>query len=305
MEDRISSKKNVSLSNFGFLDKKAREVEELRNLEIYDTADMAAKYMRNLYRDGLGVYEILSCLSEEMHSERTFLLNDSAEITTQIKDRAVFCTATAERLAQLGVEEKDFLYTERRPAEFVYVRNAYSDEAYEVFSQDFDDPRVRYGRDFAECAKLLYSGEVSYCLLPLEEKGGARLPSVAELIYRYDFKICAITPVFGPDNSMDLKYALVSDRFIVPEQNPDDDRYLEIRVPNSESSCLSSLLLTANLFGHSIYRVDTQFLPTEEGQGSFFNVVIRDEGHSFIAMLIYLTVFTEGYTSIGIYKNLE
>ena len=305
MEDRISSKNKVTLSNLGFLERKGQEIEELRNLEIYDAAEVAAKYLRKLYRDGLGIYEMLSCLAEEMQSEGFFLLDSAADMVRQIKDRALFCSSTASRLSRLGVKERDFLYTELRPAEFAYVRNAYSDEAYEVFSQDFDDPRVRYGRDFAECAKLLYNGDVSYCLFPLEEKGGTRLPTIAELIYRYDFKICAITPVFGPDNSMDLKYALVSDRFIVPENNPDDDRYLEIRIPNGEAFTLSSLLTAADIFGHSIYRVDTQFLPTEEGQSSFFNVVIRDEGNSFIAMLIYLTVFSDGYSSIGIYKNLE
>ena len=305
MEESLRAKNRIIASNLDFLREGEERCERLRAMELSSVADDAVEYMSRLFSEGLGIYEALSCLSDEL-SLASSDGADSPELEIRsTRDKASFSQMLANEMAKGGVEETDFLWSEELPAEFTYVRNAYSDEAYDVLSQDFDDPRVRYSRDFAECARLLYTGEVSYCLFPIEEKGGTRLPTVAELIYRYDFKVNAITPVFGPDDSMDLKYALVSNRFTVPQRGADTDRYLEIRVPSSSTIPLSSVLAAVSLLGHTVYRVDTQSLPTEGGVSSHFTVVIRDEGRDFLPLLVYLTVFCEGYAPIGIYKNLE
>ena len=188
---------------------------------------------------------------------------------------------------------------------FTYVKNVFADEAFDVFSQDFGDARVRYSRDFSECVKLLLSGEVSFCLLPFEERGGIRLPTVEELIFRNDLKVCSVTPVFGPDGMQDLKYALVSDRFASFDYSPGDDRYIEIRIPDTASVSLSDILSSAGMLGHSTYRVNTLSLSGEGSLKQFFSIVLRADGRSFTSLLTYLTLFTTDYLIVGIYKNLE
>jgi hypothetical protein len=118
-------------------------------------------------------------------------------------------------------------------------------------------------------------------------------------------KINAVTPVFGPDGMADLKYALVSDSFTVPDATEGDDRYLEIRISDGGGSELSSLLSVAVMLGHSVYRVNTHKFFNEDGEETFFSIVIRDEGRSFLSLLSYLTLFIDDYVPQGIYKNLE
>ena len=98
---------------------------------------------------------------------------------------------------------------------------------------------------------------------------------------------------------------MVSKGFKLPEILEDDDRYLEIRLRQDSSISLSSLFLAAEILGASVYRINTVSFDTEEGQIAHYTVVFKDEGKDFSPLLVFLTMFTEAYTAIGIYKNLE
>ena len=185
------------------------------------------------------------------------------------------------------------------------MKNPLADEAFDVFSQDFDDPRVRYSKTLNEAARAVSSGEVEYALLPLEEKGGARLSSIAAIMFREDLKINSVTPVFGFEGLADMKYALVAKHFSIPEQLPDDDRYLEIRLRTDSSVPLSELFLTADMMGVSLYRVNTISFDTDDGPIPYYSIVFRDGEKDFSSLLVYLTLFSGSYTPVGIYKNLE
>ena len=163
----------------------------------------------------------------------------------------------------------------------------------------------RYSKTLAETARAVNLSEYQYALLPLEEKGGARIPATAELIFREDLKINSVTPVFGFEGLADMKYALVSKHFTVPDVKPDDDRYLEIRLRTDSSIPLPELLLASSALGASIYRVNTISFDTQDGQLQHYSVVFKDEGKDFSALLIFLTLFAGNYTAVGIYKNLE
>ncbi len=185
------------------------------------------------------------------------------------------------------------------------MRNALSDEAYDVFSQDFTDPKVRYCASFRECVASVTSEEVGYCLLPLEERGGTRLPTVSEIIFRNDFKINAVIPVFGPDGNADMKYALVSRNFTVPKRGREDDLYLEVRIGADSDFSLSEVLGAVEYFGMSIYRVNTVTFDTEGESETYFSLVVKDMGNSFAGLLTYFTLFIRDFVPVGIYKNLE
>ena len=186
-----------------------------------------------------------------------------------------------------------------------YVKNALADEAYDVFSQQLSDPRVKYSSTLNDAVRLVSSGEAEYALLPLEERGGARLASVAELLFREDLKINSVTPVFGFEGLADMKYALVSKHFTIPEILPDDDRYLEIRLRADSSVSASELFSAAESLGAFPYRINTLTFDTEDGAYQYYSVVFRDDGKDFTSLLVYLTLFSGAYTPVGIYKNLE
>ena len=316
-EDMIFSTDEAVLSNLDRLSREHSVVSEQRLLELYGIALPMAKATLELFESGLGAYEALSMLSEMLtlgdyslsayntDAHRHFI---SRSITTlKNTDRAYLVELYLKALHDVGrgLTERDFLPASGMPETFTYVRNSLSDEAYDVFSQDFTDPKVKYSASFKDAASAVTREEVTYCLLPLEEKGGARLPTVSEIIFRNDFKINAVIPVFGPDGNADMKYALVSRDFTVPKRGREDDLYLEIRIGAGSDFSLSEVLGAVEYFGMSVYRVNTVTFDTEGESETYFSLVIKDMGNSFSGLLTYLTLFIRDFVPVGIYKNLE
>lgn len=314
-EDILFSTDEAVLSNLERLSREHSVLSEQRLLELYGIALPMAEATLDLFRDGLEVYEALSVISEmltfgeysfsEHNTDAHRPIVEKGIDTLKNTDRAYLTELYIRALTERGrrFTEGDFLSECPMPETFTYVRNSFSDEAYDVFSQDFRDPKVRYSQTFKDAAAAVLRGEVTYCLLPLEEKGGARLPTVSEIIFRNDFKISSVTPVFGPDGNADLKYALVSRAFTVPRRNKDDDCYLEIRIGSDVP--LSEVLYAVDYFGMSVYRVNTVTFDTEGESETYFSLVIKDMGRSFSAFLAYLTLFIRDFVPMGIYKNLE
>ena len=317
IKDGIFSTDAVTADNITQITKKLSYFEEMRICELSELALSAANFAESMTEDGYGITEILSVISDmttlneaTLHEQplyenrerlSAFLHNVNAQ------DKAFFAELLVKRLKEKGIyiTERDFLFSLKGEQTFTYVKNPLADEAYDVFSQDFSSPTLRYSKTLQEAARAVSEGDVEYCLLPLEERGGARLSAVAELIFREDLKINSVTPVFGMEGNADLKYALVSKHFLIPEIDMDDDRYLEIRIPRDCELPISDLFVAADALGLSLYRVNTISYITESGESQHYSVVLRDEKKDFVFLLTYLTLFAHEYTPIGIYKNLE
>lgn len=289
---------------------------EKRVLELYELAIESADSALGLLSDGFGVYDMLEALFEtdesplqkhpeilDINGERV----DSYLHSISSMDKAVFSELFVAELKKRGITltERDFLSGGASGENIVYVKNRLADEAYDVFAENFRDPRVFYAKDFREAAGAVAEGRAEYCLLPLEEKGGARIPSISALLYAKDLKINMVTPVFGFDGTAEMKYALVSAHFLVPEITDDSDRYLELRLADNTSEHLSELFSVASRLGASVYRVNTSVYSSEEGEEPSITVVFEKTGGDFTELLIYLTLFVKAYTAVGIYDNLE
>ena len=311
-DGKTTEQKN--LYNLKKLSLSGSALEERRLCELYELSFAAADSILELYGSGLGLYEALAVLSEESF-ERSLSIHSGALLqnvhwlglwqgTTETLDKTVFCKMLADRLAERGisVKEADFLESERVTPSVVYVRNQLSDEAFEVFSDELADPTVRYVQSFKEAISAVENGEAGYCLLPLEEKG-VRLHSVCSLLYSKDLKIGSVTPVFGFDGSADMKYALVSKCFSVPETLAEDDRYLELRI--SREGRLSELLSVAEYYGSEVYKIGTVYYDGEEGPVTQYSLIFKEEGRDFVPILLYLTLFTADFIPVGIYRNIE
>lgn len=307
---------DITLSNISSLTESLSITAEQRLCELSELADAAAEASRQLISYGLGIYEVLLLISDTLSLDIKNIHKDAIKESVRYlssaitmltdADKAAFSSFYYESMRRLGVEirESDFLFGEPKDETFVYVKNPYSDEAYDVFSQSFIEPRVKYAKSFKEALKRLSDGEANYCLLPLEERG-SRLASVAELIFAEDLKINSVIPVFGFDGEADIKYALVSKHYTVPSFDVDDDLYLEIRIKADSDTRLSSLFNVAESFSLSVYRVNTVTFNTEEGRRTYYSVVFHSEGMGFANLLIYLTLFATSTSPVGIYKNLE
>ena len=315
-EEFAFSINRITRDNLSELSLSSSKLFERRVCELSELCDGVCALALSLMDDGVTLYEALSLLCEPLSelsaSVHTTRMDENA-LRLQSYVRMLDCTALSafsellvSRLPSIGITvgERDFLPVDSLPETFIYYKNQFSDEAYDVFSQDFDDPRVKYADSLRDVFKVLFDGEVGYALVPLEERG-ARLPTVAEQIYRGDFKINSVIPVFGVDGAADMRYALISKSYTVPEIATEDDRYLEIRLSAEEGSALLSVLAAAEGSGADIYRVNSASYETFGKRRSIYSVVLKTEGGDFTSMLTYLILSGLDVTVVGIYKNLE
>ena len=216
--DRLSASSTATASNLDFLDSQIALLLKRRRCELVELAKIIAEKIKESVSQGLSVFDSLCLVDDfqELDGEQPIGSNDTDSDSLNF-DKAEFSSVLCSELSEIGVDitESDFLTEFDVGQRFTYVKNILSDEAFDVFSQEFDDPRVRYSNSFKDCCAALVNGDADFCLLPLEEKDGARLGTTSDMIYRYDFKINAVTPVFGMDNTEDLKFALISKSFTI------------------------------------------------------------------------------------------
>lgn len=306
----------VTIANLKRLSEEASVIGEERILELAEYVDVVVSAFLDLSSFDLDAYGKLSLLSDALVFDSAAVhelaLEENVELLSRMQrdfslsDKAVFSTLLVDRCRRTGIalEEGAFLSTRSGNETFAYVRNQFSDEAFDVLSLDYSGAKVKYFPNFSECVRAVVEDSCQFCLLPLEERGGVRLHSVSELIFRQDLKINSVTPVFGLDNSVDIKYALLSKILAPISFEEGDDRYIEIRLDSTSELGLSDLLSAASYFGNSVYRVNTQTFELDGGQSSFFTVVLRGE-RDFSGLLCFLTLFADDYTVVGLYKNVE
>lgn len=307
----------VTAENLSELSAQESLLFERRICELSYLAYEAGELVCEMLRSGYGIYEALSVVSDGIGSSvdrlhDSHLEENYSRLVTHLRfvrasDKVVFSELLLEEINKrtLKPEERDFLIQSTGNGVVAYVKNPLADEAYDVFSQELQDPRLRYYNTLSDAVRSVSLGECQFALLPLEEKGGARLASVLELLFKEDLKINSVTPVFGFEGDADMKYALVSKHFSVPSLESGDDRYLEIRLRADASIPLSELFLASDALNVKIYRVNSISFDTDDGQAPFYSIVFRAEGGDFSGLLLYLTLFSGAYTTIGLYKNLE
>lgn len=318
-EETVFAPSAITDTNLARLAEEESVLCEQRLLELCDTVDAALDVAESLRESELDAYEILALLDGGLSAREprlsALIADEDIELVRRTlsaaswRDRAYIGRLLSHEALRRGLPftEGELLSGEREGGDVrvVYVRNAYSDEAFDVLSQELTNARVKYSSTFRECVEAVASGNADICLLPLEERGGVRVSTVSELIYRYDLRISAVTPVFGYDGLADLKYAALSRRGRLPTMTDGDDRYIELRIGSDGATSLAELLYVAAIYGMSTYRVNTMTFNIEGDERSFYSVLLRDEVRDITALLTYLTLFVDDYTVVGVYKNIE
>jgi len=306
-----------NLANLGELSREFSVLSERRICELYEIAELSSDIVFKMLNDGFGIYEALSLIASSFRTSDTALhknyLPENREMlisyvnSLSVYDKASFSKLFLRGLLSRGVNltESDFFESVKKEERIAFVKSQLANEAYDVFSEELSEPRLKYTQDIKEAISLVLSGDSGYAILPLEEKGGARLSTITELLFKSDLKINSVTPVFGALGAADMKYALVSKSVSVPLIEAGDDRYLEIRMRADDTIKFSELISVAQTLGISLYRVNTISFLTEDGDVPYFSLVLKSEDRDFTEMLTYLTLFISDYTSVGIYKNLE
>ena len=179
IEDGLFSVNCGNAENLRAISVDAAKLCEKRLLELREVAEGLSSIAMELMSEGLSPLEAVSsvgepdspvyeshpfCLPENLHGVESFLSCVSDF------DKAALCMLLPEALAEGGraIRETDLLDCAPSEETVCYVRNAFSDEAFDVFSEGFSDPRVKYRASFKECASAVSDGQCGYLLLPLE-----------------------------------------------------------------------------------------------------------------------------------------
>ena len=191
-DDIAFTPSRITLENLSMLADSGARIAEQRACEISELADGVVEFSKELYSSGMGIYEILSLAAEGLLDIASRTMQNGLAIGSAHSDfissfdRAELSTLYVDRLraSGIGITPSDLLPSTESDGRIVYVKNALADEAYEVFTADLESARVSYVSSFKEAADAVAEGEASYCLLPLEERGGSRLAPVSEIIFR-------------------------------------------------------------------------------------------------------------------------
>ena len=315
-EENTFELNKTAISNLEGILRDMGKLHEQAVCEISFAAEALAADAISLIDSGMTVNELVSFLSEEIRFPSVLPQDGKPSLTDDnVKgflsqssnlNRVIFASLFNKRLAELGVNisESDYLPSAESEETFTFVKNLLSDEAFDVFSQEFSDPRIVYADSFKDACQRVSDGRVGYCILPFEEKGGARINSICELIASNDLKIVAITPVFGLEGNADMKYALVGRGFVIPECDEVTDRYLEIDIVRNSSVTMGEVISAAEYLGISVYSIDTSVRDAAESDFTY-TVIFKDSNRTFTDFLTYLNLFAGNYSPVGIYKNIE
>ena len=185
-----------------------------------------------------------------------------------------------------------------------FLSNLYTDLAYERFSAQLPRCTATYYSDFAGMCEALSYGVVTACILPLENSEDGKLLRFYHLIDRYDLRIVMATEIPSREGERITKYGLLRRTIEIPSENARQDLSFECRVILEKTTTLSDVLLASSLYGLSLVRADASTIPYREGTLSY-DLIFRVGGGDLLSMLVFLTLQTPQFTTLGVYRVLD
>lgn len=187
-----------------------------------------------------------------------------------------------------------------------YLRNTYTDIAYERFAHALHHAGCTYYSDFPGVCEALYYDHATACILPMENSQDGKLLRFYSLLMKYDLRIAAVTSVTAEDTDVTTRYALLRKAVTVP--HPEEEYlglYLECRTALDEDLPLGSILGAAAAYRMTLVRVDTVPTLYEEDDRITYDLILRaEEDADIAAMLTYFYLMVPGFTLLGLYPDL-
>lgn len=196
-----------------------------------------------------------------------------------------------------------------RPAgeRVAYLRNTYTDTAFETFSTVLRSAQPTYYSDFPGVCEALYYDRATACILPLENSADGKLLRFYSLMTKYDLRIAYVTSVTAYDTDVTTRYALLRRAVSVPRPEDTDalGLYLEFRMTADEDVPLYRILSAADAYHLSLSRIDSVPGPNEDDDRIAYDLILRaEDGGDLASMLTYCYLLVPGFTLLGIYLDL-
>ncbi len=246
------------------------------------------------------------CLREDTLDSLFSEFLESAVCADEVS-KAMFCRAYVKSRGKEEAlrPERLFGVGEMPPAgahgKIAFVRNRYNEHAYDHFSNMIKNAKSLYVSDFSEACDVVFNGQCSHCILPVENDTGGLLFGFYAMMDRYELKICAITEVDGDESPESVRYALVGRSLPRPLART-QNCILEFSLTREDGSHLSALFSAIEALHAAVHKVD--FLPLEYDH-SFYRVYLslRISAADAPALGTYLSLCYPNYTPIGFYTR--
>ncbi len=178
-----------------------------------------------------------------------------------------------------------------------YMRNLYSDRAFERFSGSLHRLSARYFSSFSAVCEEVYYDRCQYCILPLQTTDDGTLSSFYRMIGKYELKIRHICDIPTQNGEATVRYALLR-RGIVP-QCPDSG-YFEASFILPEELPIGRFLAVCEDTGARIDRIRSMPLSYADDIVSLC-VAFRITPESAAPLLYFLRSVLHSYTPEGLY----
>ncbi len=187
--------------------------------------------------------------------------------------------------------------TENTGAGTAYMRNLYSDRAFERFSTEIERLTAQYFSSFSAVCEEVYYDRCQYCILPMQTTDDGTLSSFSRMIEKYELKIRKICDIPTQDGETTVRYALLR-RGIVP-QCPDNG-YFEASFILPEYLQIGRFLAACESTGAVIDRIRTMPLSYADDIVSLC-VTFRITPENAAPLLYFLRAVLHSYIPEGLY----
>ncbi len=282
MEELFTARKNLDVNS-----RLLRRETEKREHLFYELAyELASEEMTDTVIAYL--YDISDRLNE-------------AEIFSFPLDRAVFVSKLVKSLEKTRKSEllcSDFFGRADKGKSFCYVKNFYSDKAFELFSRGYDSA-VTYCDSFSDVIARVAAGRSDYGILPYEGSYG-RLDGIYSALGDEDVMISRSVTLLQADRERQ-KAALIMRG--VDETALEGEVFLGLKISFDNENGFSFFTSALNFF--SVKIEDLSISRGEYFDNTEYSLLLRADKKIMPSVLAYVHIFANVAAIYGIYTDTE
>ena len=286
-------------------------------------ADGGEKELAELTEDGfVSAYKTLSASlrAKSVSSEtpkRTAAFLSGFQSSAETVALSYFCSAVCAKAKEAGhrIDVSDFFDNDVFPvnSKIAYVRNAFSDEAYKIFSRVVPNSSVVYPGSFVSACEEVYYGRAGYCILPYETLSEGSLSGFQRMIRKYDLEpvfTCSVQSAQNTQSGQNVTRFVLLSRGCVPSlwnyrelSGMSSRKYIRITLDNPESGVLSRINLAANVLGLESAKLESVPVSWNSDRYSYvmnFKLLTDDP----CPFLLYLEMEVQECSEVCIYTEL-
>ncbi len=282
----------------------AKELEARRS-HLADVADVLMNtYVSgdtfvsdDLYRmkdDRIFSEENTFVLHRELREENRHTISNALQMI-RFYDEAVLAEILVRRIRKRNetFSYRQLVSMETKTGKISYVRNAYTDEAWDIFSMSFDRASVVFAETYEEACAEVLNENANYCILPFRDTNGDYHKASLSMLDIHALSVADVVTVTDGEDAP-MQFALCGKH---PIQLPADYKLL-LSLPDRWMIQMDEVTYVMSHFNMQI----TEFTTRHNSRDIIFTLHGTQDPTAFF---VWLELFAAGYQIIGIYSDTE